>query len=88
MSTRARGAATTSLEETKACTSSASFLMPVNSDEPVGAATCPEQLLLTIGHAGVLSSRAIVAEGLEALLRLLGRRRNAIVNIARGGPVS
>ena len=31
-----------------------------------------EQLLLTIGHAGVLSSRAIAAEEFEALLRLLG----------------
>ena len=30
------------------------------------------QLLLTIGRSGVLSSRAIAAEELEALLRLLG----------------
>jgi hypothetical protein len=40
----------------------------------VGAADCPaaEQHLLTIGRAGVLSSRAIGAEELDALLRLLG----------------
>src|SRR4051812_41908518 len=40
----------------------------------IEAADAPaaEQLLLTIGRAGVLSSRAIAAEGLEALLRLLG----------------
>jgi hypothetical protein len=37
--------------------------------EPSAAA---EQVLLTIGRAGVLSSRAIAAEDLEALLRLLG----------------
>ena len=38
------------------------------------AADCPaaEQLLLTIGRAGVLSSRAIAAEELDTLLRLLG----------------
>jgi hypothetical protein len=49
--------------------------MPVHSTgEPVSSANCPvaEQLLLTIGRAGVLSSRAIAAEQLEALLRLLG----------------
>ena len=46
--------------------------MPVHST--VEAADCPaaEQLLLTIGRAGVLSSRAIAAEELETLLRLLG----------------
>jgi hypothetical protein len=33
-----------------------------------------EQLLLTVGRAGVLSSRAIAAGELEALLRLLGPR--------------
>ena len=40
----------------------------------VESADCPaaEQLLLTIGRAGVLSSRAIGAEELEALLRLFG----------------
>ena len=32
----------------------------------------PEPLLLTIGRAGVLSSRAIAAGELETLLRLLG----------------
>src|SRR5215204_7135994 len=46
--------------------------MPVHSI--VVAADCPaaEQLLLTIGRAGVLSSRAIGAEELDTLLRLLG----------------
>ena len=46
--------------------------MPVYSI--VETADCPaaQQLLLTIGRAGVLSSRAIAAEELEALLRLLG----------------
>jgi hypothetical protein len=46
--------------------------MPVHSI--VEAANCPaaEQLLLTIGRAGVLSSRAIAAEELDTLLRLLG----------------
>jgi hypothetical protein len=43
---------------------------------PVSAADGPaaEQLLLTIGRAGVLSSRAIGAEELDTLLRLLGPR--------------
>ena len=46
--------------------------MPVHSI--VEAADCPaaEQLLLTIGRAGVLSSRAIASGELETLLRLLG----------------
>src|SRR5215207_3786099 len=46
--------------------------MPVHSI--VETADCPaaEQLLLTIGRAGVLSSRAIAAGELETLLRLLG----------------
>ena len=41
---------------------------------PVSAADGPaaEQLLLTIGRAGVLSSRAIAAGELETLLLLLG----------------
>ena len=41
---------------------------------PVSAADGPaaEQLLLTIGRAGVLSSRAIASGELETLLRLLG----------------
>ena len=45
--------------------------MPVYSI--VEAADCPaaEQLLLTIGRSGVLSSRAIAAGELETLLRLL-----------------
>ena len=56
--------------------------MPVYS--VVEAAYCPaaEQLLLTIGRAGVLSCRAIAAGELEALLRLLGppseRQRTAL----------
>src|SRR5215204_5576426 len=53
----------------------ASFRMPVHtSGEPVSAADSPagEQLLLTIGRAGVLSSRAIAAGELETLLRILG----------------
>jgi hypothetical protein len=46
--------------------------MPVHSAGE--AADCPaaEQLLLVIGHAGVLSSRAITAGELETLLHLLG----------------
>ena len=49
----------------------ASFHMPVHSIE---AADCPagEQHLLIIGRAGVLSNRAIGAEELDTLLRLLG----------------
>ena len=49
--------------------------MPEHSTgEPVSAAEYPaaEQLLLTIGRAGVLSSRAIAAGEFETLLRLLG----------------
>ncbi len=48
--------------------------MPVHSNEPVSAADCPaaEQLLLTIGRSGVLSSRSITAGELETLLSLLG----------------
>jgi hypothetical protein len=46
--------------------------MPVHST--VEAADCPaaERLLLTIGRAGVLSSRAIATEDLAALFHLLG----------------
>ena len=50
--------------------------MPVHSTgEPVSAADSPagEQLLLTIGRAGVLSKRAIAAGELETLLSLLGQ---------------
>jgi hypothetical protein len=39
---------------------------------PSAAVRAAEQLLLTIGRAGVLSSRAIAAGELETLLRLLG----------------
>jgi len=49
--------------------------MPVHSTgEPVNAANSPaaEPLLLTIGRTGVLSCRAIGAEELDTLLRLLG----------------
>ena len=44
--------------------------MPVHST--LEAAAAAEQLLLTIGRAGVLSSRAIASGELETLLRLLG----------------
>jgi len=57
--------------------------MPVHpTGEPVSSAdfASAEQLLLTIGRAGALSSRAIDAVELETLLRLLGppseRQRN------------
>ena len=48
----------------------ASFRMPVPTGEPVSAVYFPvaEQLLLTVGRAGVLSSRAIAAVELETLL--------------------
>ena len=39
---------------------------------PSAAVRAGEQLLLTIGRAGVLSNRAIAAGELETLLRLLG----------------
>ena len=39
---------------------------------PSAAVRACEQLLLTIGSAGVLSSRAIAAGEFETLLRLLG----------------
>ena len=39
---------------------------------PSAAVRAAEQLLLTIGRAGVLSSRAVAAGELETLLRLLG----------------
>ena len=39
---------------------------------PSAAVRAAEQLLLTIGRAGVLSCRAIAAGELETLLRLLG----------------
>ena len=46
--------------------------MPVHST--IEAADCPaaEQLLLTVGRAGVLSCRAIAVGEFETLLRLLG----------------
>ena len=46
--------------------------MPVHSIVETAACPAAEQLLLTIGRAGVLSSRAIGAEELDTLLRLLG----------------
>ncbi len=39
---------------------------------PSAAIRAAEQLLLTVGRAGVLSSRAIAAEEVETMLRLLG----------------
>ena len=51
------------------------FHMPVHCT--IESTDCPaaEQLLLTIGRAGVLSSRAIAAAELETLLHLLGPPR-------------
>ena len=46
--------------------------MPVHSTVEAGDCPVAEQLLLTIGRAGVLSSRPIAAGELEELLRLLG----------------
>ena len=50
------------------------------SSIPSAEVLAVEQLLLTVGRAGVLSCRAIAAEELETLLRLLGppseRQRN------------
>jgi hypothetical protein len=46
--------------------------MPVHSIVEVADYPTAEQLLLTIGRAGVLSSRAIAAGELETLLSLLG----------------
>ena len=71
--------------------------MPVHSI--VEAAHCPaaEQVLLTIGRAGVLSNRAIAAGELDTLLRLLGppserqrsdiRRATDIVLIENGAVI-
>ena len=46
--------------------------MPVNSTVEAGDCPVAERVLLTIGRAGVLSSRAIAAGELETLLLLLG----------------
>jgi hypothetical protein len=46
--------------------------VPVHSIVEAADCRAAEQLLLTIGRAGVLSSRAIAAGELETLLRLLG----------------
>jgi hypothetical protein len=48
--------------------------MPVHSTVEAADCSAAEQLLLTIGRAGVLSSRAITAGELETLLHLLGPR--------------
>ncbi len=54
--------------------------MPVHCTIEAADRPAAEQLLLTIGRAGLLSSRAIAAEELETLLCLLGppseRRRS------------
>ena len=65
--------------------------MPVHpTGEPVSSANCPaaEQLLLTIGRAGVLSCRAISAGELEELLRLLGPPQNVSGPTSSGPPIS
>ena len=46
--------------------------MPAHSTVEAADFPAAEQLLLTIGRAGVLSSRGIAAKDLDALLRLLG----------------
>ena len=46
--------------------------MPGHSTIEVADCPAAQQLLLTIGRAGVLSSRAIAPAELETLLRLLG----------------
>ena len=46
--------------------------MPVHSIVEAADCLAAEQLVLMIGRAGVLSCRAIAAEELETLLRLLG----------------
>ena len=46
--------------------------MPAHSIVETAECIAAEQLLLTIGRVGVLSSRAIGAEELDTLLRLLG----------------
>ena len=56
--------------------------MPVHCIVEAADRPAAEQLLLTIGRAGVLSSRAIAAGELDTLLRLLGppseRHRTAL----------
>jgi hypothetical protein len=58
------------------------FRMPVHSIVEAADDPSAERLLLTIGRAGVLSSRAIAAGEFETLLRLLGpvhaRRRSGV----------
>ena len=64
---------------------------------PSAAVRAAEQLLLTIGRAGVLSSRAIATEDLAALFHLLGppserqrsdlRRATDIVLIENGAVI-
>jgi hypothetical protein len=46
--------------------------MPISSTVEAADCLAAEQLLLTIGCAGVLSSRSIAAEEFDTLLRLLG----------------
>ena len=70
--------------------------MPVHSIVEVADCPAAEQVLLTIGRAGVLSSRAIDAVELETLLRLLGppserqrilRRATDIVLVENGAMI-
>jgi len=48
------------------------FRVPMHSIVEAADCPAPEQLLLTVGRRGVLSSRAIATEELDTLLRLLG----------------
>jgi hypothetical protein len=61
--------------------------MPVHSIVEAADCPTPEQLLLTIGRAGVLSSRAVAAGELETLLRLLGPQ-NVSAPTLSGPPIS
>ena len=70
--------------------------MPVHCTIEAADCHAAEQILLTVGRAGVLSSRAIAAGELETLLRLLGppserqrilRRATDIVLIENGAVI-
>jgi hypothetical protein len=65
----------------------ASFRMPVQTIVDAADRPAVECLLLTIGRAGVLSSRAVAAGELETLLRLLGPQ-NVSAPTLSGPPIS